>query len=107
MPVEKNVHNPQISKRVMIKNGQIPNLTNFSQGVFPPGELAPKHSHQDMYEVFLVERGSGTIKINDQPHRVEAGTCLTAEPGDAHEVINSGNEELVVTYFGIEIAGKT
>ena len=101
--LEKNVHNPKITKKVMIKKGQIPNLTNFSQGYFPPGEIAYEHSHKDMYEVFFVEKGNCTIKINGKPYKLEPGSCLTAEPGDAHEVRNNSNEELILTYFGIEV----
>lgn len=101
--IEQNSHNPKITKRVMIRNGQIPNLTNFSQGVFPKGEGAEAHSHSDMYEVFFTEKGSGIIKINGKPYKITPGTCLTVEPGDTHEVINSSDEDLVLTYFGIEV----
>ena len=106
LPIEKNVHNPKILKKVMIKKEQIPHLTNFSQGYFPPGEYATEHSHQNMYEVFFVEKGNCTIKINGKSYKLGPGSCLTAEPGDLHEVRNSDKEELILTYFGVEVPNE-
>ena len=56
-----------------------------------------------MPEVFLVEQGNGVIRINGQEYPVEAGMCITVEPGELHEVTNTGEEELVLTYFEIII----
>lgn len=103
LPVEPNSHNPKITKKVLVRNGQVPRLTNLTQAIFPPGEIVNPHTHQDMYEIFFVEKGLGVIKINDQPHPIEEGTCITVELGDKHEIINSSNNDLVITYLGIEI----
>jgi mannose-6-phosphate isomerase-like protein (cupin superfamily) len=86
----------------MIPQGVIPTLAQFSQVSFQPGEVATEHKHDDMYEIFLVESGSGVIKINEQQYPLEKGTCVTVEPGELHEVTNTGSEDLVLTYFGIE-----
>lgn len=99
-----NSHNPKVFKKVLITNGQIPNLTNFTQAVFPPGEIASEHSHSDMYEVFFIEEGQAQIKINGQVYPLSKGDCLTAEPGDSHEVSNPSDQEVIITYFGIEIS---
>lgn len=95
-------HNPAISKRVMLRLGDLPHLTNFSQARFAPGQVAIAHAHTDMYEVFFVESGSGTIRIDQQPYSLTPGVCVAAEPGEVHEVSNTGQEELVLTYFGIQ-----
>ncbi len=102
--VEKNSHNPKITKKVLIPKGAVPHLTNLTQATFPAGELANEHSHQDMYEIFFIEKGSGTITINSTPYSVSEGNCMTVEPGDAHEVANTSDEDLVITYMGIELA---
>lgn len=102
LPVEPNSHNPKISKKVLIRNGQVPRLTNLTQATFPPGEIVNAHSHQDMYEIFFVEEGFGIININDKPHSIEKGTCLTVELGEKHEIINSSNKDLIITHLGIE-----
>lgn len=94
-------HNPKITKRVMIANGEIANITNFSRAVFPPGEIAGSHSHGDMTEVFFIESGQGTITINNMQFTLSPGMCITVKPHEAHELNNTGSTELTVLYFGI------
>ncbi|MBC6435840.1 cupin domain-containing protein, partial [Nostoc sp. HG1] len=31
------------------------------------------------------------------------GNCVAIEPGEVHEVVNSGSTELVLTYFGLRV----
>ncbi len=64
LPEESVSHNAEIKKKVMLRFGDLPHLTNFSQARFAPGQTAPAHAHQDMCEVFFVEAGSGVIHIN-------------------------------------------
>jgi quercetin dioxygenase-like cupin family protein len=96
-------HNPEIKKKVMLGNNDLPHLTNFSQSRFSPGQAAAAHFHHDMCEVFFVEAGSGIIKINGREYQLYPGTCVAVEPGEVHEVINNGDIELVLTYFGLRI----
>lgn len=96
-------HNPAIQKKVMLAKGDLPGLTNFSQARFPPGQVAQGHFHHDMAEIFFVESGQGIIKINDQDFPLETGVCVAVEPGEVHEVSNTGNIDLIITYFGLQI----
>jgi quercetin dioxygenase-like cupin family protein len=102
-PIETVSHNPEIKKQVMLRSGDLPHLTNFSQSRFTPGQSACAHAHPDMNEVFFVESGTGRILINGQPHLLEVGTCIAVEAGEVHEVINDGAEDLVLTYFGLKV----
>lgn len=98
-------HNPKIKKQVMLPYGLFPPLTNFSQARFPPGEIAHTHKHDDMLEVFFVQQGKGLITINGIEHALQSGDCIAVEPGEMHELKNiSETDELVVTYFGIQIS---
>lgn len=106
LPQETVSHNPAISKKVLLRSGTLPNLTNFSQACFPPGECAAAHHHADMYEVFFVEAGVGQIRIQDTSYLLQPGTCVVVEPGETHEVLNTGTTELVLTYFGL-LASET
>jgi quercetin dioxygenase-like cupin family protein len=101
IPEECVSHNPAIKKKVMLRLGDLPHLTNFSQARFAPGQVASAHAHQDMCEVFFVEAGTGVIQIDGQDHVLEPGVCIAVEPGEVHEVKNNGVEELVLTYFGL------
>ncbi|WP_413171372.1 cupin domain-containing protein [Anabaena azotica] len=96
-------HNPEIKKKVMLRFGDLPHLTNFSQAYFAPGQIAPAHSHQDMCEVFFVESGAGIICINNQEYPLLPGSFYAIEVGDIHEIVNTGATELILTYFGLRI----
>jgi quercetin dioxygenase-like cupin family protein len=95
-------HNAAIQKKVMLAKGDLPCLTNFSQATFQPGQVASAHAHPDMYEVFFVASGQGTIAINQTPHILQPGICVAVEPGETHEVSNTGTEPLTLLYFGIQ-----
>lgn len=101
LPEETVSHNPAIKKKVMLRLGDLPHLTNFSQAWFAPGQMAAAHAHADMCEVFFVESGSGAIRIDGQEYSLSAGVCVAVEPGEVHEVCNTGTEALILTYFGL------
>lgn len=103
LPEESVSHNPEIKKKVMLRFGDLPHLTNFSQSRFAPGQTAPSHAHQDMCEVFFVESGSGVIDIDGKEYLLVPGSCVAVEPGEFHEVVNNGATELVLTYFGLRV----
>ena len=94
-------HNTAIRKKVMLQPGDIPHLTNFSQATFAPGQVATAHAHADMYEVFFVSAGTGTMAVNGTDQALSPGVCILVEPGDIHEVVNTGKAPLVLTYFGV------
>lgn len=94
-------HNPGIGKKVMLKAGELPHLTQFAQARFAPGQVAAAHQHSDMHEVFFVESGMGQIAIDGHAHVLSPGVCVAVAPGETHEVSNPGTEELVLTYFGL------
>ena len=96
-------HNPNIKKRVMITRGELGKLTTFSQAIFPVDEVAQVHRHESMGEVFFVQSGEGEIRIDDASYKLLPGVCALIEPHEEHEVKNTGDEELVITYFGITI----
>lgn len=100
LPDEQVSHNPEIKKKVMLRLGDLPQLTHFAQARFAPGQVAIAHTHADLCEVFFVESGEGIIQIDGENHSLQAGTCVAVEPGEIHEVSNSGTAELVLTYFG-------
>jgi quercetin dioxygenase-like cupin family protein len=103
LPEEPVSHNPAIRKRVMLRAGELPHLTNFSQSRFGPGQIAPAHSHEDMCEVFLVQSGTGVIRIDGTVHPLRPGTCVAVDLRENHEIENTGSEDLVLTYFGLKV----
>ncbi|MEE9412087.1 MAG: cupin domain-containing protein [Methylococcales bacterium] len=94
-------HNPIIKKRTLVKKGEIDHLTNFSEAIFPPGEIAYAHRHDDMTEVFFIQSGTGLINVDNQSIVLRQGMCITIEPNESHELKNTGTTNLVVMYFGV------
>lgn len=104
LPEQKVSHNPEIRKKVMLSLGELPHLTNFSQVIFSPGQVAEAHIHQDMCEFFFVESGRGIIRIDGKDYPLEQGSCVAVEAGEVHEVINDSLMDLVLTYFGLRVS---
>jgi quercetin dioxygenase-like cupin family protein len=103
LPFEPVSHNPQIVKQVMLRSGELPHLTNFSQARFAPGQIAPAHAHGDMCEVFWVKAGSGEIQVDQRLIPLVEGVCVVVEPGEQHEVRNTGTDDLILIYFGLRV----
>lgn len=103
LPPEAVSHNAAIQKKVMLRSGELPHLVYFSQARFAPGQIAGAHHHPDMCEVFFVEAGTGIFRINGSDRPLAPGICIAVEPNEVHEVMNTGTEELVLTYFGIQV----
>lgn len=91
----------EVTKRVMLKYGQVGALTQFAQATFPPGARVDAHEHADMAEIFLVEQGRGEVAIDGRVIEVGPGACVTVQPGESHALDNTGDGPLVLTYFGI------
>lgn len=94
-------HNSAIRKRVLVEAGELVGITHYARAVFPPGEKAGSHLHNDMAEVFTVESGCGEIRIDDVAYVFTVGTTVLVGSGEVHEIINTGPVELVVSYFGV------
>lgn len=103
IPVTGVSHNPEIIKKVLIENGEIPHITQLARVTFKPGQMANSHEHQDMYEIFNIESGSGKILINSNEYPLKTGDCFIVEPNEKHEIENSSQEDLIITILGIKI----
>ncbi|GJM42968.1 MAG: hypothetical protein DHS20C20_32500 [Ardenticatenaceae bacterium] len=42
------------------------------------------HHHSQMFEIYLVARGTSTAVVNQQPIQLLAGDILVVEPGEPH-----------------------
>ena len=94
-------HDPQIGKQVLLRRGDVPHLSAFSRATFAPGQTARMHAHEDMFEVFWVDSGAGEMRIDAVNHQLAPGTCVMVEPGERHEITNTGSADLVLMYFGV------
>jgi uncharacterized cupin superfamily protein len=71
--------------------------------VKPGGKSVKYHSHSHQEEFFLVLRGSGTLRIQDQHLAVKQGDFIAkpAGKGIAHQFINDGEGVLEILDCGV------
>jgi uncharacterized cupin superfamily protein len=63
----------------------------------PPSKSAcPYHSHSAQWEFYHVISGKGLLRHKDGTTSIEPGDAFIFEPGEPHELINNGAEDLVV-----------
>jgi uncharacterized cupin superfamily protein len=56
----------------------------------------PYHSHSAQWEFYHVISGKGLVRHEEGTTEIVAGEAFLFEPGQAHQVINNGSEELVL-----------
>lgn len=62
----------------------------------PKGKsVCPYHSHSCETEFYLVVSGRGSVREKDGSTMVEAGDAFFFRPGEAHQLSNAGDEDLV------------
>jgi uncharacterized cupin superfamily protein len=62
-----------------------------------PGQTPyPYHSHSAQWEFYHVIAGSGTVRHADGTDPIETGDAFVFEPGQPHQLSNTGTEDLVV-----------
>jgi len=63
----------------------------------PPGKTPyPFHSHSAQWEFYHVISGRGVVRHDEGQTDIEAGDAFIFEPGQAHQLINDGTEDLLV-----------
>jgi quercetin dioxygenase-like cupin family protein len=108
LPEEPVSHNPEVKKKVILKEGDLPIcLTKFAQARFTAGQKAGAHSHAEMYEVLLVEEGAGLLRTSFREELLAPGICVVVEPDEIHDLTNTGEVDLVITYFGVKTERRT
>jgi len=74
----------------------------------PPGKRPyPYHSHSAQWEFYHVISGSGAIRHEDGTTAVRPGDAFLFEPGQAHQLINDGDEDLVVYVVADNPSGES
>jgi len=63
----------------------------------PPGKTPyPYHSHSAQWEFYHVIAGKGLVRHADGTTRIEAGDAFIFKPGEPHQLMNDGSEDLVL-----------
>ena len=63
----------------------------------PPGKVNyPYHSHSAQWEFYQVISGAGIARHKEGSARIEPGDAFLFKPGEPHQIINDGAEDLVL-----------
>ena len=63
----------------------------------PPGATATTfHSHSAQWEFYHVIAGTGTVRHDSGTEPIVTGDAFLFKPGEAHQVINTGADDLVM-----------
>ena len=90
-----------LTKRVMLRRGEVPHLTSFSATSLRPGQAVPAHAHATMHEVFFVTAGRGHFVVDGARRDVARGSCVHLAPGERHSIGVDGAAPLEMIYFGV------
>lgn len=71
-------------------------LNRIVKSVYAPGVSTGYHRHDDSSEIIFILSGACTVKHNGNVLRLTAGMCHYCKKGDAHAVINDGDEDLTM-----------
>jgi len=74
----------------------------------PPGKAnCPYHSHSAQWEFYHVLSGRGLARHQDGTTRIEAGDAFLFEPGEPHQIINDGADDLLYLVVADNPIGET
>jgi mannose-6-phosphate isomerase-like protein (cupin superfamily) len=63
----------------------------------PPGKTPyPHHSHSAQGEFYHVISGSGSVRHQDGTTQIDVGDAFIFKPGEPHQIINDGTQDLVL-----------
>ncbi|MEM7012069.1 MAG: cupin domain-containing protein, partial [Verrucomicrobiota bacterium] len=63
----------------------------------PPGKKPyPYHSHSIQWEFYHVISGTGEVRDDEGLTAIAAGDAFLYKPGEAHQILNNSEEDLIV-----------
>lgn len=67
---------------------------SFAEASVPPGVMTRLHRHHVSEEIYHITAGSGVMTLGEQSFDVMSGDTVCIPPGTAHNIRNTGNDEL-------------
>lgn len=91
-------------KRIMTHQGLAGacNFIDFTS--MPPGTTIGEHTHNDQEEEFyLILQGTGWMRCNGEEFLVSPGDLIRNPPGGTHRLENTGQEDLHMLVFELQV----
>jgi mannose-6-phosphate isomerase-like protein (cupin superfamily) len=69
---------------------------SLAEATVPVGGRTIAHYHRTTEELYFFTAGSGRMTLGDDEREVAAGDCVAIPPGQVHQLVNAGDEPLVL-----------
>ena len=69
---------------------------SLAEATVPPGSATIEHFHRTSEEIYLFTAGAGRMRLGEEEAAVRAGDCVVIAPGTPHQLVNDGDEPLVL-----------
>ncbi len=86
--------------KVILDQNIIPG-TPMSLGFFrfAPGQIGPKHLHEEEVEIYITIKGHGEVRVGDETFAMSPGTIVYVQPQVEHQTKNTGNVDM--EFYGV------
>lgn len=90
----------QFAAEKMKKNGLFATDRFFCDVyAFEPGQFQGAHRHEGSDKVYVVLKGTGVFRVNEEERRLSEGAAVFCPAGSNHSVSNPGPERLALLVF--------
>jgi mannose-6-phosphate isomerase-like protein (cupin superfamily) len=69
---------------------------SLAEATVPAGAATIAHYHRTSEELYFFTAGAGRLRIGDEERDVRPGDCAVIPPGTEHQLVNPGDEPLVL-----------
>jgi len=69
---------------------------SLAEATVPVGGETIPHYHVQAEELYFFQRGTGTLRLAGETREVRPGDCAVIPPGVEHQLVNTGEEDLVL-----------
>jgi mannose-6-phosphate isomerase-like protein (cupin superfamily) len=69
---------------------------SLAEATVPVGGQTIAHYHRQAEELYFFTAGRGRMTLGDEHRDVGAGDCIVIPPGETHQLVNTGDEPLVL-----------
>ena len=79
-------------EELLLKEGEF----GFKKLVVNPGKSTSYQYHNHKNELFYVESGTATLRLEDREKILNAGKYIYLKAGTKHQTINNGSEDVII-----------
>jgi quercetin dioxygenase-like cupin family protein len=76
-------------------------IMQISVSPFAPGQSCPDHTHHDLWEVFICERGQINMKVDTDNISLFEKEVVLVKPGQKHGLTNNSDSTCELLIMGI------